>query len=61
VWYLVKHREDFAFTFTSKQVGLEVNARKLKYAFMFCHQNAGQNHNIKRANKACGSGRIKTF
>jgi hypothetical protein len=31
----------------SKEVGLEVNAEKTKYIFLSCHQNAGQNHNIK--------------
>lgn len=31
---------------------LEVNAEKIKYKFMSCKQNAGQNHNIKTANKS---------
>jgi hypothetical protein len=30
-----------------KEVGLEVNAEKTKYMLLSCHQNAGQNHNIK--------------
>lgn len=29
-----------------KEVGIEVNAGRTKYIFIFCHQNAGQNHNI---------------
>jgi hypothetical protein len=31
----------------SKEVGLEVNAEKTKYMFLFHHHNAGQNHKIK--------------
>jgi hypothetical protein len=32
---------------------LEVeNAEKTKYMFTFCEQNAGQNHNMKTANKS---------
>jgi hypothetical protein len=30
-----------------KEDGLEVNAEKTKYMLQSCHQNAGQNHNIK--------------
>jgi DNA-directed RNA polymerase alpha subunit len=36
----------------SKVVGLEVNAEKAKYMLMYCHQNAGQNHNVKVANRS---------
>jgi hypothetical protein len=35
----------------SKKVGLEVNAEKTKYILLSCHQNAGQNHDIKIANR----------
>jgi len=35
---------------TNKEV-LDVNTEKTKYMFMFWHQNAGQNHNIKVDNK----------
>jgi hypothetical protein len=33
----------------SKEVGLEVNARKTKYMLMSRHQNARKNHDIKIA------------
>jgi ribosomal protein S2 len=36
----------------SKEVDLEVNTEKTKYMFLSCHQNAGQNHDIKVANTA---------
>jgi ribosomal protein S2 len=35
----------------SKEVSLEVNTEKTKYMFMSLHQNAGQNHDIKTANR----------
>jgi hypothetical protein len=34
-------------TDASKEVGLEVNAERIKHKLMSCHQNGGQNHNIK--------------
>jgi hypothetical protein len=37
---------------TSKENGLEVNAEKTKYMLLSRHQNAGQNHEIKKANTA---------
>jgi hypothetical protein len=36
----------------STEVGLEVNAEKTKYIFLSHHQNAGENHNIKTANRS---------
>jgi hypothetical protein len=36
---------------TSKVVGLEVSAEKTKYVLLSRHQNAGQNHEIKTANR----------
>jgi hypothetical protein len=36
----------------SKRVGLEVNAEKTKYILLSHHQNAGQNHDIKMANRS---------
>jgi hypothetical protein len=33
------------------EVGLVVNAKKTMYMLLFCHQNAGQNHDIKIANR----------
>jgi hypothetical protein len=35
-----------------KEVGLEVNAEKSKYMLLCRHQNAGQNHDIKIANRS---------
>jgi hypothetical protein len=35
----------------SKEVGLEVNTEKTKYKLLSRHQNAGQSHDIKIANK----------
>jgi len=34
-------------------VGLERHGEETTYTFMY-HQNAGQNHNIKKANKSFG-------
>jgi hypothetical protein len=31
----------------SKEVGLEINEEKTKYMLLSCHQNAGQNRDIK--------------
>jgi hypothetical protein len=36
----------------SREVSLETNTEKTKYTFMFHHQNAGQYHNLKMANKS---------
>jgi F0F1-type ATP synthase alpha subunit len=36
----------------SKEVGLEVNTEKTMCVLMYHHQNAGQNHNIKTANRS---------
>jgi hypothetical protein len=38
-------------TNTSNKVGLEVNTEKIKYWLLSCHQIAGQNHDIKIANR----------
>jgi hypothetical protein len=35
----------------SKEVGLEINVEKIKYMLLSRHQNAGQNHDIKIANR----------
>jgi hypothetical protein len=34
-----------------KEVGLEVNVEKTKYMLLSHHQNAGQTHDIKKANR----------
>jgi predicted DsbA family dithiol-disulfide isomerase len=36
----------------TKEVGLEVNAEITKYILLFRHQNAGQNHDMKIANRS---------
>jgi hypothetical protein len=36
----------------SKAVGLEVNTEKTKYMLLSLHQNVGQNHDIKLANRS---------
>jgi hypothetical protein len=36
----------------SKEIGLEVNAEKTEYMLLSHHQNAGQNHDIKIANRS---------
>jgi hypothetical protein len=38
-----------------KVVSIDVNAEKTKCMFMACHQTAGQNYNIKVANKSLES------
>jgi hypothetical protein len=40
----------------NKEVGLEVNAAKTKYTALFHHQNAGQNHDMKIANRCFKNG-----
>jgi hypothetical protein len=35
----------------SRDIGLEINAEKMKYMIMSCHLNSGQNQNIRIANK----------
>jgi hypothetical protein len=35
----------------NKEVGLQVHAEITKYMLLSCYQNAGQNHNIKVANR----------
>jgi hypothetical protein len=35
-----------------KEGGLEINVEKTKYMLLACHQNAGQNHDIKMANRS---------
>jgi hypothetical protein len=49
---IVRNRNDFTQTLIdpSKEVDLEVNTQKTKYMLLSCHQNAGQNHDIKTGN-----------
>jgi hypothetical protein len=44
--YTIKNTETL--TDASNEVGLEVSAKKTRYMLLSHHQNAGQNHNIKR-------------
>jgi hypothetical protein len=41
-----------ALVIASKEIGLEVNAKKIKYIFMSRDQNTGQNGNIQIGNKS---------
>jgi hypothetical protein len=36
----------------SKEVGLELNIQKTKYLLLSCYQNAGQDSDIKMANRS---------
>jgi hypothetical protein len=36
----------------SMDINLKVNAEKTKYVLPYRHQNAGQNHDIKTANRS---------
>jgi hypothetical protein len=36
----------------SKEAGLEINVERTKYVLLSCHQNAGQNWDIKIANRS---------
>jgi hypothetical protein len=38
-------------TVADKEIGLEVNTEKTKYMLLACHLNAGQNRDIKIANR----------
>jgi hypothetical protein len=37
----------------SKEVGLEIKVEKTKYMLLSRHQNAGENRDIKIANRSC--------
>jgi hypothetical protein len=39
-------------TDTSKEVGLEINVDKTNYMLLSCHQNVGQNQDIRIANRS---------
>jgi hypothetical protein len=38
-----------------KEVGLKINAKKTKRILLSCHQNVGQSHDIKIANRSFGN------
>jgi hypothetical protein len=44
-------KEKRNFNWASTEIGLEVNTEKTKYMLLPRHQNAGQNHDIKIANR----------
>jgi hypothetical protein len=46
------HKEKHRNSDAGMEVGLEVNAEKIKYVLPSCHQNAGQNQDIKIANRS---------
>jgi hypothetical protein len=46
------HKNTEALLDASKEVGLEINVEKTKYMLPSCHQNAGQNRDIKIANRS---------
>jgi hypothetical protein len=48
-------------TDASKKVGLEVNTEKTKYVLLSRHQNAGQNHDLKIANRCFENGPQFTY
>jgi hypothetical protein len=45
----------------SKEIGLEVNAEKTMYMLPSRHQNAGQNHDIKIANRSFENVTVEIF
>jgi hypothetical protein len=50
IYWEVKNTE--ALINASKEVGLEVNVEKAKYMLLSRHQNAGQNRDLKIANRS---------
>jgi hypothetical protein len=46
------------YTRTIDEIGLDVNAEKTKYSLLSRHQNAGQNHDINKANRKCDTFQI---
>jgi hypothetical protein len=45
----------------SKKVGLEVNVKKTKYMLLSCHQNVGQNRDVKIANRSFENVSVQIF
>jgi hypothetical protein len=46
------HEWTFQYVDASKQVGLELNTEGTEYTLLSHHQNAGQNRDIKTANRS---------
>jgi hypothetical protein len=51
IYIYIYHKEKQTLINASKQVGLEVNTEETKYMLLSRHQKAGQNHDIKIANR----------
>jgi hypothetical protein len=51
-WSKTVNKNKEALLYVTKEVGLEVKAKKTKFMFMSRHQNAGLNHNLMMANKS---------
>jgi hypothetical protein len=45
----------------SKDIGLEIKVDKTKYMLLSCHQNVGQNRDIKLANRLFENVTVKIF
>jgi hypothetical protein len=48
----VKLLGDNIYTINKSQVGLEINVEISKYMLLFCHQNTGQNQDIRITNRS---------
>jgi hypothetical protein len=51
----IKKKNTEALIDASKEVDLDVNIEKTKYMLLSCHQNAGQNHEMKIGNRSFGN------
>jgi hypothetical protein len=52
---ILRIKENKAISVAIQEIGLEVNAEKTGYMFMFCEKNGGQSHSIKIGNESRGS------
>jgi hypothetical protein len=50
--YILFKKKAEAFVVTTKEIGLEVNAKKTKCTVMSQDQHAGQDHNVQIGNKS---------
>lgn len=49
---MLRIKKNKAVSVASQEIGLEVNAEKAGYTFMFCKKNGGKNHSIKIGNES---------